>query len=395
MKKIFLLLLVTASLVSCKKDEFAISGKATGVTDGTSIFLQKQDSTGIVQVDTAKVKGGKFEFKGKIKEVGIHMIEIDKIPTGKALFILENGDINVDLRKDTVGKSKISGTISNDRLVEYMKESEKIQKKMMAFQNANMAKFQEAQQKQDTVVINSLMKQSQAFQNDFQKISEKEINGNPKSFLSLFLLQQFAYMPNKDDAKNKKMFASLGDELKKSKMGKKVGDMITPPAPKTTVTPPAGPGSAVAPTEPEKKKVTDLVGKAAPNFSATDTNGKIVALKESLGKLTIIDFWASWCGPCRAENPNVVAVYKEFHAKGLNIIGVSLDENANKWKEAIAKDGLVWTQISNLKGWEDPIAKNYFVDAIPATFLVDEKGIVIAKDLRGDELKAKIATILK
>ena len=114
-----------------------------------------------------------------------------------------------------------------------------------------------------------------------------------------------------------------------------------------------------------------------------------------MGKLTLIDFWASWCGPCRKENPNVVALYKDFHAKGLNIIGVSLDEKADKWKDAIAKDQLTWTQVSNLKGWEDPIARTYFVDGIPATFLIDEKGVVIAKDLRGEELREKIASILK
>lgn len=118
-------------------------------------------------------------------------------------------------------------------------------------------------------------------------------------------------------------------------------------------------------------------------------------MKESLGKITIIDFWASWCGPCRQENPNVVALYNEFHTKGLNIIGVSLDTNVSKWKEAIAKDKLAWTQISNLQGWEDPIAQQYKIEGIPATLLLDANGKIIAKDLRGDALKAKVASLLK
>lgn len=117
-------------------------------------------------------------------------------------------------------------------------------------------------------------------------------------------------------------------------------------------------------------------------------------MKESLGKITIVDFWASWCAPCRQENPNVVALYKEFHSKGLNIIGVSLDKDAAKWKEAIAKDKLTWTQVSNLKFWDDPIAAQYNVEAIPATFILDASGKVIAKDLRGQELKSKIAALL-
>ncbi len=113
-----------------------------------------------------------------------------------------------------------------------------------------------------------------------------------------------------------------------------------------------------------------------------------------MGKATLIDFWASWCAPCRKENPNVVALYKEFHANGLNIIGVSLDENAVKWKEAIAQDKLTWTQVSNLKEMEDPIALQYGVTQIPTTFLLDDTGKVVAVDLTGDDLKAKINELL-
>jgi thiol-disulfide isomerase/thioredoxin len=120
----------------------------------------------------------------------------------------------------------------------------------------------------------------------------------------------------------------------------------------------------------------------------------MVSLKECLGKVTIVDFWASWCEPCRQENPNMVAIYKELHGKGLNIIGVSLDKDAQKWKEAIAKDKLVWNQVSNLKFWEEPIAKQYKVESIPATFILDAKGNIVAQDLRGEELKVKIIELL-
>jgi thiol-disulfide isomerase/thioredoxin len=120
----------------------------------------------------------------------------------------------------------------------------------------------------------------------------------------------------------------------------------------------------------------------------------MVSLKECLGKVTIVDFWASWCGPCREENPNMVAIYNELHSKGLNVVGVSLDKDAQKWKEAIAKDKLVWNQVSNLKFWEEPIAKQYKVESIPATFILDAKGNIVAQDLRGEELKAKIKELL-
>ena len=110
--------------------------------------------------------------------------------------------------------------------------------------------------------------------------------------------------------------------------------------------------------------------------------------------MTIIDFWASWCGPCRKENPNVVALYNELHSKGLNIIGVSLDKDVAKWKEAIAKDKLAWIQISNLMHWDDPIAKQYGIESIPATLVLDAQGNIVAKDIYGAELKAKVLELL-
>ncbi len=114
-----------------------------------------------------------------------------------------------------------------------------------------------------------------------------------------------------------------------------------------------------------------------------------------MGKVTLIDFWASWCAPCRTANPKVAALYNEFHSKGFNIISVSLDDDATKWKEAIAKDKLTWTQVSNLKGMEEnPIVKQYGVELIPTTFLLDASGKIVGIDLPHEELKAKIAALL-
>lgn len=121
----------------------------------------------------------------------------------------------------------------------------------------------------------------------------------------------------------------------------------------------------------------------------------MVSLKESLGKVTLIDFWASWCRPCRTENPKVVAIYNEFHSKGLNIISVSLDTDAKDWKEAIANDKLTWTQVSNLKEMEEnQIVSQYGVTLIPTTFLLDRSGKIVGVDLPHEELKAKIKALL-
>ncbi|WP_321538677.1 peroxiredoxin family protein [Flavobacterium piscinae] len=179
------------------------------------------------------------------------------------------------------------------------------------------------------------------------------------------------YQPDADFFRIEKIYNNLDKNVKDTKPGKSVGEMIM-------------------------NNSAAEIGKQAPEFSAPNQDGKLVSLKESLGKVTIIDFWASWCGPCRKENPNVVALYNEFHDKGLNIIGVSLDKEGDekKWKDAITADKLNWPQVSNLKYWNEPIAKKYSIKSIPATFILDASGKIVAKDLRGDELKAKVIELL-
>jgi peroxiredoxin len=244
----------------------------------------------------------------------------------------------------------------------------------MKFEKANLERITAAKKANDTVTVNQIMKEYGKFQEDLNKVSKNFIKNNPDAYLSVLLLENFLMRQYLTAEEITSYFAKIDKSLlntKSAKNIKKVLDAIkNDPAAKVEV------------------------GGKAPEFSAKNPEGKQISLKESMGKVTIIDFWASWCGPCRGENPNVVALYKEMHAKGLNIIGVSLDKDAAKWKEAIAKDGLVWPQISNLKFWDEPIAKQYNIESIPATFILDAKGVIVARDLRGDALKAKVTELL-
>ena len=139
------------------------------------------------------------------------------------------------------------------------------------------------------------------------------------------------------------------------------------------------------------------IGQIAPTFSGPSPSGEMIALNDIKGKVTLIDFWASWCKPCRRENPNVVKVYNKYHDKGLEIIGVSLDGSRNQrdpkaaWVKAIQDDNLTWNHVSNLQYFNDPMAKAYNIRSIPATFLIDENGKILAKNLRGDALEKAIA----
>ena len=371
MKKITLLALLTLSILSCnnlKDNEFLISGTANGIENGKKVFIEVQTETGTLAKDTAVVTDGKFELKGITEEIDLGFIRIENEQINLPL-ILEEGKIEINIVKDSLHKSTLGGTPNNDKFQKFNTESRAISEKVAKFEKDNGPEMQKAQMSNDTVTINKLLKEYKKFQNEMNDYSKKFIKENPDAYLSVLLLENFLMRQYLTPEEIKSYFEGLDKDVKETKSGKKIKTALD-------------------------SMTAIVIGKPAPNFSAPSPEGKTISLKESLGKVTIIDFWASWCGPCRAENPNVVALYNEFHPQGLNIIGVSLDKDAAKWKEAIAKDGLIWPHVSNLKFWEDPIAKQYNVQSIPATFILDEKGNIVAKDLRGEELRAKVAALL-
>lgn len=373
MKKILVLLAATFAFISCEKaleNQYLITGTAKGVENGKKLFIELQDESGLpVSKDTAVVENEKFEFKGDVTGLDIAIIKLENGQQGLP-FVFEEGKTNVVFDKDSLQKSKLSGTYNNEKFQEFNDKSEVVGKKMTQFQKDNMTKMQTAQQTQDTVVINQVMKDYKVIQEEMTTFSKEFVKNNPKAYISLLLLESFVNNQTMEIEEVKKQYELLDKSLLENKHAKNIKKSIEA---FTAIT----------------------IGKLAPEFSAPSPEGKTISLKESLGKVTIIDFWASWCKPCRIENPNVVALYNELHDKGLNIISVSLDKEAESWKEAIAADGLVWNHVSNLKFWQDPIAEQYNVKSIPATFILDEKGNIVAKDLRGDELKAKVYELLQ
>lgn len=382
MKKLALFASLSILLFSCSKvknGEFLITGKAKGIENGKVVILQTLDESGMqtITLDSVKVQNEQFEFKGKIAEPAIYSVMFQSQNAAIAL-IAEHGEINIEVYKDSIPSSKVSGTYNNDEFYKFninlKKEQKIIQKEIEGFQAKNKTAIETAQKVNDTVVLNKMTKEFKAIQKKYPAFFVNYAENNPKSFISVYIIDGMFRSPDVDVKKVEKMYNNLEEDIKNTKPGKKVKEAIAKLK-----------GSGTSDVS---------VGKKAPNFSAKSPEGKTVSLNENLGKVTIIDFWASWCGPCRKENPNVVALYNEMHSKGLNIVGVSLDKDLGKWKEAIAKDQITWIQMSNLQEWNEPIAKMYKVEQIPTTFLLDANGVIVAKDLRGDELKAKVMELL-
>lgn len=370
MKKIIVVIVALFTIVACnkvEKNEFIIEGTAKGFENGKKLFLQIRGEEALITQDTITIQDEKFSLKGKIENPDLAFLTLED--NNGLPFILEEGVIKIDVMKDSLQNSTIGGTTENDIFQKYTDESKVFYKKINTFKNANMEKYNAAQTANDTTTMNALQKSIEAIQDDLKKIPVSYVDKYNDRFVSIVLLENLLMSKALTAEEVKTKFENLKNKFPKTKSSMNI-------------------------TKSLDKMLSVAIGNKALEFSGPSPDGKIISLKESLGKATIIDFWASWCGPCRAENPNVVAMYTELHPKGLNIIGVSLDKDGDKWKEAIAKDKLEWIHISNLQQWQDPIAQMYSIQQIPSTILLDANGIIVAKDLRGEELKAKVIELL-
>lgn len=371
------------------ENEFELKGSIDKSLDGKNALLQKNGPMGLIPIDTVKIEGGKFVFEGKVEAPEIHYVTVEGVQNVGLDFILENGSIELAIDKDSLQKSNRGGTYNNEKLQEYVVENTKWIKKIETDQNAfrekNMAAYMAAQTAKDEATMQKLTDELLALERKKTEYSSQFIDKNPKAYVSLLLIKQYTGSANLPYEDLVKKYEALDPELKKLKEGKEISDALVKVK-----------ESQETQNKVKQNAANTEVGKMAPQFSAPGPDGKTISLKDAMGKVTLIDFWASWCGPCRQENPNVVAMYNELHSKGLNIIGVSLDrpKEGDKWKKAIADDKLTWAHVSNLMEWNDPIAQQYGVQGIPATFLLDASGKIVAKNLRGEELKAKVKELL-
>ncbi len=365
---LFLGLLVLASCEQRKENEYLIKASISEELNGRNVVLRKVENNQYVEVDTSEISNGKFNFKGFSEVPELHYLFIDEITTPIGV-VLEEGTIKVSAHKDSIPLAKMGGTISNDEYYVFVKEQRKINFEI----NQIRTEYQKAAQEGDSVTIQSLSELYQETIAEAQRFEPRFMDDNPSSYVTLLLLERMYAGQLKTATESKNIFDKFPENIKNTSVGVSL---------------------EVALTETLSAEKNTSVGSLAPDFSAPTPSGELLKLSDVKGKITIIDFWAAWCKPCRVENPNVVAMYNKYHDKGLNIIGVSLDRKQSDWLQAIEEDKLPWNHVSNLQSWQDPIAKSYNVRAIPATFILDEEGKIVARDLRGPALEAKVGELL-
>ena len=370
MKKIFTLLLVISlgffSCESVEKNTFVLKGQ-TDLPEGKRIFrISPNANNQPVYIDTTTVTNGNFELIGDVDQIDVNFLFIEgeqqNVP-----FIVEEGIIEIALFKDSIASSKIKGTTSNNDLNDYRSSTADFTKKI----NAVATEIQSANSMGDNLYVTQLQADYTAIQERLNAYEMEFLRTQTDSYISSLIMERFLSQKLIQVPEAKIVYNTYTDRIKSSRSGINVANIINKP---------------VNPT---------AIGQIAPLFEGPTPAGDLVSLESLRGKVTIIDFWASWCRPCRIENPNLVRLYNRMHDKGLEIIGVSLDRNKASWERAIADDGLKWNHVSNLQYWSDPIAKLYGVRAIPAAFVLDSKGKIVAKNLRGAQLDAKIEELLQ
>ena len=369
MKKLFcfsvMLLLYVSACNTLEKNTFIVEG-TTDLPNGKKIYRVVANTNGQpMRVDTTEVMNGKFELSGEVDQIDVKFLFIEGEQANSA-FILEEGYIDIRLYKDSLNAADIGGTPSNIDLQNYRMQTQTMAKDM----NAIVQEIQEANALGDNLLVQDLQEQYNQTKTALSIYEKDFLRTNVDSYISTLIMERFLAQKELPMSEAKAIFNTYTDRIRSSKSGLKISNLINAP---------------INPT---------AIGEIAPLFEGPTPTGGRIALESLRGKVTIIDFWASWCRPCRIENPNLVRLYNRMHDKGLEIIGVSLDRNKASWERAIADDGLTWNHVSNLKYWADPIAQLYQVRGIPAAFVLDREGRIVAKNLRGAQLDAKIEELL-
>lgn len=364
MKKLSYIVTFTLLLAACSSEpHYVINGNIKG-SDSVTFYLQKREAGKTVTIDSAVSNKDHFTMKGGAIDYPQMVQLVAGNSRKRTAFYLENSDLTITGSLDSLYKATITGSKTEDQYESFIDANKPLTQE---YSNDYIG-YQAAHNSGDEARANFFEKKIDSIQTEMTNLQKEFIKNNPSSYVTPSLVVSLSY--EMDAPAIDSMINGLDTTLTKLPIIQEL-----------------------------KKRVevmkTVAVGQKAPDFTMNDVNGNPVSLYSKEGsKLLLIDFWAAWCTPCRQENPNVVKVYNQFHKKGFDIFGVSLDRNKEDWISAIDHDKLTWTQVSDLKFWDNAAAKLYAVSAIPANFLLNDKGIIIAKNLRGEALYNKVNEVL-
>jgi peroxiredoxin len=358
MKRFFtIFFLLPFALVAQKK--FTISGNLNGLPDGSNVSLSNANSPSDT-LAKAIVKNGEFELNGSMDEANLYQLNFDGVQKKSVVFI---GNENVS----------VSGDV--EAIQDLAIEGSNINKDFDEFKKTFNPLFQELTAKGQRISRLPSLERNDSVMNDYKDQLDKIkgavdnfVSSHPNSPVASFVVVVTSEI-EQDLSVLERRYQSLGKNAKEGFYGKIIKQQIA-------------------------DKKTGAIGSEAIDFTQADTEGKKVSLSSFRGKYVLVDFWASWCRPCREENPNVVNAYNKFKDKNFTVLGVSLDNNRQPWLKAIKNDNLVWTQVSDLKGWYNEAAAKYKIESIPQNLLIDPSGKIIAKNLRGPELQSRLCELL-
>lgn len=356
------------------QNTFSIKGKISEKYDGQKVMLNYSKDGKMIK-DSTIVRNGFFLLKGKVSDATKAKIALQNQAEAKGPMTLEKmaaldeqnfflENTNFSLEGDNIKMAQIKGGAAQAQYLLLKSQLKPLQDKMDPL-SKKMGQY--IREKNDKA-RDELFPQLRAIRIDMNKVEDDFMRKHLDSYVSLELINGRSSII--DPSKIEPYFNPLSPRIKNSVLGKDLGARL------------------------KIAKKTD-VGKFATNFVMNNTAGKPISLLSLRGKYVLLDFWASWCGPCRAENPNVLKAYNKFKDKNFEIIAVSLDNQKEPWLKAIENDGLPWMHVSDLKGWKNLAAAQYGVTAIPQNFLIGPDGIILAKNLSGEELEKKLTELIK
>ena len=355
------LLLFLAGIARGEKKPFTIDGTAPELKEGEMLVLTNRVE-GVDTLGRASIANGTFHIEGMIEEPCVALLKVaDK--EGGFVFLLDS-DAPYEMELWNQKPSVIKGGKLQEELNAYQKVVAQANEKMAAIRQ----EIDQASAQRRFKTVNELREKLEKENSKARSRVDAILERNGDNLFSVYI--RTAGMEQMPLPVLKELYASLSEEARHWEQARLVE-------------------ARIAALEHVDQ------GAVAPDFTLPTPDGREVSLYALKGKLKIIDFWASWCGPCRLENPNMVKLYADFKDKGLTVVSVSLDNNKASWQKAIEDDGLTWIHVSDLKGWSSPVIKQFNIDAVPTIFVLDENNRIVAKNLRGEALRAFVSERLK